>query len=199
MRLRMGIAGFRAGQFPTKGCFSKNGVAYWSPGGTMDEEWRSDLPGVQERIWCEKKAACLTREDCDQKRAEMGMSYFGEGDFPSKGCFSKNGKAYWGEGGSTGDMSTPDLPGVQERIWCGRQTGEEEDIDVACLTVEACDELRQEKDISSFKSGDFPTKGTMDSCAGSTHSFLASPLNHSVQAALSRMGKHTSQREASLR
>ena len=36
-----------------------------------------------------------------------------------QGCFSKNGRAYFGSGWTIEQMASPDLPGVQERIWFG--------------------------------------------------------------------------------
>jgi hypothetical protein len=48
----MGIEEFYVGAFPSRGCFSKNGVAYWSGGGSAEEISEVDLPGEQERIWC---------------------------------------------------------------------------------------------------------------------------------------------------
>jgi hypothetical protein len=125
---------FVPGTFPTKGCFSKTGVnglvAYWSDGGTAEEMSSTDLPGVQERIACEGDDApvdsdggtCTAQDQCDQKRLELGIETFVPGTFPTKGCFSKTGVnglvAYWSEGGTAEEMSSTDLPGVQERITC---------------------------------------------------------------------------------
>ena len=66
----------------------------------------------------EEQRACLTEVECDTKRQEMSMG-FRVGSYPTKGCFSKNGVAYWSTGGSIQDKSTAVLPGMQERIWCG--------------------------------------------------------------------------------
>lgn len=41
-----------------------------------------------------------------------------EGDYPSKGCFSKGGRVFFSDG-TIEDMSTTELPGIQERIICG--------------------------------------------------------------------------------
>ena len=90
----------------------------------------TDLPGVQERIACEGDDApvdsdggtCTAQDKCDQKRLELGIETFVPGTFPTKGCFSKTGVnglvAYWSEGGTAEEMSSTDLPGVQERIMC---------------------------------------------------------------------------------
>mmetsp|Transcript_1379 Transcript_1379/g.3032 ORF Transcript_1379/g.3032 Transcript_1379/m.3032 type:complete len:694 (-) Transcript_1379:93-2174(-) len=153
------IGSFIAGEFPSKGCFAKNGIVYWGRGGSMEDISESDLPGVQERIWCEKEVlndgnnngngdgdagetttACTTSSECDEKRLEMGLTKFVPGDYPSKGCFSKNEIAYWSDG-SVEDISVADLPGVQERIWCdaGTETvaplcevGPSADLSMAC-------------------------------------------------------------------
>jgi len=135
MRKFLGIGTFRAsGEFGTKGCFSKNGIAYWGSGGSADDISRMDLPGIQERILCvddgfeRVRTPCTTRAECDEMRQRMGISHFYEGSFPTKGCFSKLGRAYWGTtDGSVEELSSGDLPGVRERIWC-------EDISVAAAT-----------------------------------------------------------------
>ena len=46
--------GYSNDDFPTKGCFTKNNVAYWSTGSssTVSSMAEVDLPGVQERIYC---------------------------------------------------------------------------------------------------------------------------------------------------
>ena len=86
-----------------------------------------DLPGVQERVYCygERPPAgeptpCLSKAECDEARTEAGLKKFLSGDFPTHGCFEKKGKAYWGSGGSSDELSTEELPGVQERLYCRR-------------------------------------------------------------------------------
>jgi len=132
MRQKMGIATFLAGSnYPSDGCFLKNGIAYWGSGGSMEDISKPVLPGVRERIWCEGVGdivgsndepngdlACMTQSQCDEKRLKMGIATLSAGTYPTKGCFMKNGNAYWGNGGTAGEISRPDLPGVQERIWC---------------------------------------------------------------------------------
>jgi len=135
MRQQMGIAKFQVGEYPSKGCFTKNGIAYWDSGGSIDDKSKTSLPGIQARVWCEKEVdlpggsppeeskedgACITQSKCDEERLEMGIATFSAGNYPSKGCFKKNGNAYWGTGGSVGEMSISDLAGVQERIWCDK-------------------------------------------------------------------------------
>ena len=44
--------GYSNDNFPTKGCFTKNNVVYWSMGNTVSSMAEVELPGVQERIYC---------------------------------------------------------------------------------------------------------------------------------------------------
>lgn len=177
-RKKLGLERFEVGEFPSKGCFSKNGIAYWSTGGTAEEEAREDLPGIQERIWCDAEpesspsptvvsttdeamstvpttmsteqgspsptaisttdeamsiiptmvstelgsgklfARCESEQACDERSQQLGLTRFEVGEFPSKGCFSKNGTAYWSTGGTVEAEMREVLPGIQERIWC---------------------------------------------------------------------------------
>lgn len=133
----MGITSFLSDSYPTKGCYEKRGKAYFSLG-SRAEMSTAKLPGVQVRIWCKKKGAadvplpsppvkrenaCLTKDQCDNRRKELGITSFYAGSFPTptKGCFIKKGqssrKAFWNNGGSLYDKSTK-LTGLQERLWC---------------------------------------------------------------------------------
>ena len=134
---QMGIDVFLAGNYPTKGCYSKNGKSYWSVG-TKSEISTTNLPGVQKRIFCKvttpsppqtsppppprptvnNKVACLTQAQCNNKRKQMGITHFHTGSWTTKGCYSKNGKAFFSTGGTTAQMSSTNLPGVLKRIWC---------------------------------------------------------------------------------
>ncbi|KAL9185022.1 hypothetical protein ACHAXT_002799 [Thalassiosira profunda] len=134
MQQRAGFASFHSGEYRTKGCFFKagSGKAFWGQGGTAEEKSKASLPGLQKRLYCEgpeeveppkppppqAEGVCTTREQCDQKRLEMGIASFRAGAYPTKGCFAKGGNAYWGIGGSDEDRSKPDLPGQQARIFC---------------------------------------------------------------------------------
>ena len=122
-RQQKGFARFNVGVYPTKGCFSKNGIAFFGTGGTVAQKSRADLPGIQERIYCEENvikadSACQTQAECNQKRLQLGITVFQTGEFPTKGCFSKPGVAFWGSGGTLEQIATYDLPGLRERIWC---------------------------------------------------------------------------------
>ncbi len=64
---------------------------------------------------------CLTQDECDQRRQDLGFDNFYVGDFPTKGCFYKCDNAYFGIGGIE-EITAVNLPGVQKRIWCGETT-----------------------------------------------------------------------------
>jgi hypothetical protein len=132
-RAELEIQNFFSGNFPTKGCFTKDGTngitAYWSEGGSEEDMSTTDLPALQKRITCYDDAVvddggdvCVTQDQCDAKRSDLGIERFVAGIFPTKGCFSKAGVngvvAYWSDGGTSEEMSIIDLPGVQERIAC---------------------------------------------------------------------------------
>ena len=76
---------------------------------------------------------CLTEADCRAQAQVEGLQMFHVVDGPkiSKGCFRKGDHrsvAYWGEG-TTEEISTPDLPGVQQRLYCDiKEAAEEEDV-----------------------------------------------------------------------
>lgn len=227
-RQELDIPRFEVGEFPMKGCFSKNDIAYWSIGGTKEEELREELPGSQERIWCtmaddaslfptpssttiptttttsttttatsssssstatelptivvtrvggtsnvptmittttteegtsdvptmittttttEESSSnvpttittevgsgtfvvpktCATELECDTRRQQLDILRFEVGEFPTKGCFTKNGIAFWSTGGTVEEEMREDLPGIQERIWCDDVEDAEED------------------------------------------------------------------------
>lgn len=155
-RKEMGLGQLYAGNYRTKGCFTKegSGIAFWGRNGSVKDKFDDDLPGEQRRITCETtattttttkpaaastttattkpavtttttagaaplgKVACETREECDRKRSEMGVASFYADDYRTKGCFIKNGIAFWGSGGSPEEMATIELTGAQERLWC---------------------------------------------------------------------------------
>lgn len=70
-----------------------------------------------------KSDACITEYECDKRQAEMEFTDFRVGEFPTKGCFSKNGVAYWSNG-IVEKITTSALPGEQKRIWCGPKAAE---------------------------------------------------------------------------
>ncbi|KAL7544210.1 hypothetical protein ACHAWF_007590 [Thalassiosira exigua] len=61
---------------------------------------------------------CITSKACKVRSQEMGMVEFRQGNFQTKGCFAKNGRAYFGLGGTRESMTIDALPGIRKRIWC---------------------------------------------------------------------------------
>lgn len=47
----LGVATFYSGVYPTKGCFTKNNISYFSLG-PIDKMSKAKLPGEQKRLWC---------------------------------------------------------------------------------------------------------------------------------------------------
>ena len=125
----------------TKGCFSKGGVYYWSPGGT--EVQNSSRPtGKRSRVECPAEPAvptteapeatiavnadvelvtCLTAATCEARASDLGLFFAGPG--PTAGCFSKGGSVYFGQG-TVEEFENANLPGVQVRITCLAVTAE---------------------------------------------------------------------------
>jgi hypothetical protein len=62
-------------------------------------------------------SACVTADECQAKAEALGLADFYVGDYPTKGCFRKNSKAFFSEG-TEEEMSTTGLDGEQKRIWC---------------------------------------------------------------------------------
>jgi hypothetical protein len=70
-----------------------------------------------------ENVACVTEEQCLEKFLTMNTGgVFYVNDFPSKGCFSKNGNGFFGTGGTDEEMAATVLTGVQVRIWCNGET-----------------------------------------------------------------------------
>ena len=165
------------GQYPTKGCFSKGSNVYFSLG-TKEEMSNLDLPKAQTRVWCrtdqkdppmnlptegstfeQREVACLTEKDCLAASIEMGIDIFlPSASYQTKGCYTKNGKAFFSPG-SKAEMSTTQLVGVQERIWCKDRESDIVAKQTACLTQQDCNRRRQDLGIDAFYSGSFSTKG----------------------------------------
>ena len=109
-----------------KGCFSKNGYAYFGEGGSVEEMSVPDLPGSTDRIYCATSkpdaeyTACVTEDECATAVLAMGIDDYRPGDWPTKGCFTKNGIAYFSIG-SIEEMSTSSLPGIRERLCVNSQ------------------------------------------------------------------------------
>mmetsp|Transcript_8304 Transcript_8304/g.20398 ORF Transcript_8304/g.20398 Transcript_8304/m.20398 type:complete len:174 (-) Transcript_8304:135-656(-) len=63
--------------------------------------------------------ACITSDECDSMRKELGIPVFYKSiqASPTKGCFEKNNKAFFVEG-TMDEMSDPNVAKIQTRIWC---------------------------------------------------------------------------------
>ena len=79
------------------------------------------LRGLQQQI-PEGSIACLSSEQCREKFNSMnlGGNFYTSSDYPTKGCYRKNNNnnIFFGAGGTVEEMSSTDLPGVQQRVWC---------------------------------------------------------------------------------
>ncbi len=66
---------------------------------------------------------CTTEDQCKEKFLSMGTGgAFLVGEYPTKGCFSKNSNVYFGTGAMVEEeLAVTDLPGIQERIWCDKE------------------------------------------------------------------------------
>ena len=71
--------------------------------------------------------ACKTATQCKQKYADNQGVLFDDteivvGNHPTKGCFTKNDRVFFGTGGSTENEETTNLPGERKRLWCDKYT-----------------------------------------------------------------------------
>lgn len=68
---------FRVGDFPTKGCFSKVGgnTVYFGTGGTDEKMSKTNLPGIQERILCERVTDAPTMANPSSKQPTLPLSH----------------------------------------------------------------------------------------------------------------------------
>jgi len=91
----------------------------------------------------EDTVACYKQEECQARSYEMGYEFFYNGDFPTKGCYSKGTNAFFSLG-SENEMSIPNLSGSKQRIWCNPTSipiqFEEKSLSErdACFTAESC-------------------------------------------------------------
>ena len=67
------------------------------------------------------KDKCLTESTCNSRQKELDITdkYYYVGNYRDYGCFQKNGKVYWGRGGSVLQMVIDPLTlsGKKERIF----------------------------------------------------------------------------------
>jgi len=80
--------------------------------------------------------ACITVEECDSKRKDLGFTRFSPSlSYTTKGCFFKRDKAYFGIGGSGEDLETTPLQGQKQRIWCDRDQANSLSIGDTCVDI----------------------------------------------------------------
>jgi hypothetical protein len=64
------------------------------------------------------KTICLIEQDCEMAGVHLGLTEFrADETFATKGCFTKNGKAFW-SAGTVAEMLTVELTGVQVPVYC---------------------------------------------------------------------------------
>jgi hypothetical protein len=79
-----------------------------------------EIPG--ERILESVATVCLTAEQCYSKFLSLDTGgHFSSGNFPSKGCYTKNDNFWFGTGGTDEEMAETNLPGILTRVWCNME------------------------------------------------------------------------------
>lgn len=63
---------------------------------------------------------CLTKDDCKQKKEELGFKTFKSGEYGKygRGCFSKGTTLYWGTGGTRQRKTEMNMRDGRERVTC---------------------------------------------------------------------------------
>eukprot|EP01083_Nonionella_stella_P281902 959426_1 len=74
-------------------------------------------------------STCLDEHSCQAQAKRDGVVHFHTGDFPDYGCFSKNGKYFWGHGGSYEQQSDHALARVKKRVYCAEHSARGYDDD----------------------------------------------------------------------
>ena len=99
-------------------------------------------------------AVCASQTACNEKREELGFAVYYVGNYPTKGCFSRAGVAYYGTGGTSEQISEADLDDGNERIWCVTTTDSPSKAPVTvateyCMNIEVVtDDYGQETGFS---------------------------------------------------
>lgn len=161
-RQQLGLVQLSSGPYRTKGCYSRGDKAYFGTGGTEDDKSKSPKGVKKIRIWCnesldldssvisasppaitsQSQTACLTQMECNIRRKEQGFGNYFIGEYQTKGCFSKDGYAYFGMGG-TEDENSSELSFLGEqkenRIWCGSSSNSQMSaISTGVITGDYC-------------------------------------------------------------
>jgi len=122
---------------------------------------------------------CTSEDDCVAAASDMGVTDVIAGDFPTKGCFSKKENVFWSPSDVVKELSTTDLSGIQERVYCGVVDNVDTSTtsstsptspasDVPILSPEECaPNLRCSTELATC------TDGSTESCCNKTYeSFL---------------------------
>lgn len=88
---------------------------------------RCAAPPMIQNIIDTEKVVCRTADECKAKFISMNLdgAFYTEEEtvnIETRGCFRKNSNVYFGGVGTDEEMSTTDLPGVQERLLCDAPT-----------------------------------------------------------------------------
>lgn len=60
---------------------------------------------------------CLFEQDCEAVAIDWGMKFRADDNFATKGCFTKNGKAFFAPG-TEAEMKMVNLSGTKEHLYC---------------------------------------------------------------------------------
>ena len=126
-------------------------------------------PTVQEAdATSSTKKFCLTEAECRVKATEMNLPFF-VSEHTTKGCYTKNSKVFYSPGGTEEDMSTTELSGVLERVYCEDElpwqtsnlieemAAEEEESVKFCLSQDECQAKSTEMNMQFIILGDHTT------------------------------------------
>jgi len=130
-------------------------------------------PTVQEEVDTTTTSSstkfCLSEAECRVKATEMNLPFF-VSDHTTKGCYTKNSKVFYSPGGSEEDMSTTELTGVLERVYCEdelpwqtsnleKEVVEEEEEEAVkfCLSQDECQAKSTEMNMQFIILGDHTT------------------------------------------
>lgn len=134
--------------------------------------------------------ACLTRDECDNKRKGLGIELFYSSyeESPTKGCFEKNNKAFFVEG-TMAEMSEPNVAGIQNRIWCDGNASEDTREDRGAAYDDNGLTNDNSQDFGLFdSSGDQDPDDSVDDVGEVVESKLAANSGDRMNAALFNIG-----------
>ena len=104
-------------------------------------------PMVLEPLETETGTVCSNQKMCNQMRRKLGFEKYMVGSYTSKGCWNRNGIAYYGVGGTLAQQSKFNLQDGKQRIFCdGLSVPTEDDVNPPPLeqTEISMDEEKEE-------------------------------------------------------